>query len=76
MESSTKGTPETENQIQFVNIVKHYPIIFEKSHIPAMRKKRAMALEEISSLFHSETGVLVSHYMVNSRVTFINELLQ
>ncbi|CAH1960479.1 unnamed protein product [Acanthoscelides obtectus] len=48
----------SENQTVFVNIIKQYPVLLEKSSIPETKNKRRKAVEEIKEkvlLWHKKS---------------------
>ncbi|CAH1977647.1 unnamed protein product [Acanthoscelides obtectus] len=47
----------SENQTVFVNIIKQYPVLLEKSNIPEIKNKRRKAVEEIKEKVEAELGV-------------------
>ncbi|CAH1990025.1 unnamed protein product [Acanthoscelides obtectus] len=47
----------SENQTVFDNIIKHYPVLLEKSNIPEIKNKRRKAVEEIKEKVEAELGV-------------------
>lgn len=56
MTSELDHPESTENQLQFVLVLKDYPIILEKSMTPLNRKKRSDAILEIKSRLKTEMG--------------------
>ncbi|CAH1962867.1 unnamed protein product [Acanthoscelides obtectus] len=47
MTSTYSEDHSSEDQTVFVNIIKYYPVLLEKSNIPEIKNKRRKAVEEI-----------------------------
>lgn len=54
----------TENQLKFVNIIKEFPIILEKSNVPQMKRKRSAAIIEIKGRIEGELGLQISEFQI------------
>lgn len=55
--ASGKDKPDIEDQAKFIAIIKDYPVVLEKSHLPSSKQKRSKAIGEIQMRLETEAGV-------------------
>lgn len=68
MTSSEDETIMHESLEGFVEIIKHYPIIFEKSMLPETRKRKMDAMIHIRSRYESKFGVRLTDGQLTKKI--------
>ncbi|CAH1996831.1 unnamed protein product [Acanthoscelides obtectus] len=66
----------SKNQTVFVNIIKQYPVLLEKSNIPEIKNKRRKAAEEIKEKVEAELGVKYNEGQICEKIQNIKTRLK
>ncbi|CAH1991685.1 unnamed protein product [Acanthoscelides obtectus] len=66
----------SENQTVFVNIIKQFPVLLEKSNIPEIKNKRRKAVEEIKEKVQAELGVKYNEGQIWKKIQNIKTRLK